>query len=276
METMAPITDENLRIALEQLDADSWEELARAVPTELAATLKLRLHREGSVVVSHFLASDAPIGNRAIALGLREPCTRGQILALAQRFIATGMKNFALQVSPYARPAALEDWLREAGLVRRGMSVKLVRDAAPVPLPAHDVRLVDVRDKEVFGEVSARGFGRPPIIAPFMASTVGFANWRHFLAYVDGQPAGAAAMYIDGPYAWLGIGSTLPQFRRCGVQQALIVQRIAAGLDLGVKHFVAETESVNTSCGNLVRAGFQIAYERAHYGLPLATAPVAS
>lgn len=268
--TMTPITDENLRIALEQIDADSWEELVRAVPADLAAMLKLSLHREGSVVVSHFLASDAPIGNRAIALGLRAPCTREQILDLAQRFAASGMKNFALQISPYARPAALEDWLREAGLVQRGFSVKLVRDAAPVQLPALEVCRLDAGDKELFGDVSARGWGRPPIVAPFMSATVGCEKWQHFLAYVDGQPAGVAAMYIDGPYAWLGISSTLPDFRRRGVQKALIAQRIAAGLKHGVSHFIAETESVNISCGNLMQSGFQIAYERTHYGIPVA------
>ncbi len=260
-------SDVRLRVALEQIDADSWEELCSAVPAEVAQAVQLSVERQGNVVLSHCLVADAPLGNRAIALGLGEPCTREQVLALAARFRATGMKNFALQISPYAHPAELERWLAEAGLAVRGYAVKLVRGNAPVlQNTALDTRLVGVDGKALFGDVAARGFGRPPIIAHWMGATVGFARWRHYLTYVDGQPAGAAAMYVDGDVAWVGIGATLPEYRRQGVQQALIARRIADGLALGVRYFVAETESFNTSCQNLMRAGFVCAYERPNYG----------
>ncbi len=263
------LLNEKLRLALEQIDANSWEELCRAVPAEVARTLQMSIERQEGVVISHCLVADAPLSNRAIGLGLGSRCTRDQIRTLSEKFVATGMKNFALQISPYARPAELEQWLADAGLVLRGYTVKLLRDhAPPVPDDTHcEVRLVGKRDAAVFGDVSARGFGRPPIIAHWMAATVGFPRWRHYLAYVDGQPAGTAAMYLDGDVAWMGIGSTLPEYRRQGTQQALIARRIGDGLDLGIKHFVAETESFNTSCQNLMRAGFACAYERANYGI---------
>lgn len=259
--------DEKLRVALEQIDADSWEELCRAVPEDVARTLQLSVERLDKVLVSHCLVADAPLGNRAIALGLGQPCTREQILTLAAKFRGTGMRNFALQISPYACPAELEQWLAEAELVLRGYTVKLVRDNTPPPEIRWNTRRVALEDKMLFGDVSARGFERPPIIAYWMASTVGFPRWRHYLAYVDGQPAGAAAMYIDGDVAWLGIGSTLPEHRQRGVQQALISRRIADGIELGIRHFVAETESFNTSCQNLMRAGFACAYERPNFGI---------
>ncbi len=265
------INNQALRLALERIDADSWEDLCAAVPKDLATLLKLSVHRQQDVVFTHCLVSDAPISNRAIGLGLGQPVTRDQVLALTEKFIATGIKNFALQVSPYAGPAELEQWLSDAGLVIRSRSVKLLRDATPVPsiVGTVDVRRVSLADKDLFGDVSARGFGRPPVIAQWMGATVGFSRWRHYLAYIDGQPAGAAAMYIDGQTAWLGIGSTLPDFRCQGVQQALISQRLVDGRESGVRHFVAETESFNTSCQNLMRAGFECAYERPNYGIKL-------
>ncbi|RJG01905.1 GNAT family N-acetyltransferase [Noviherbaspirillum sedimenti] len=261
------LQDAKLHIALEQIDADSWEALCRAVPVEVALALQLSVERQGNVVISHCLVADAPLGNRAIALGLGASCTREQILTLAARFRATGMRNFALQISPHARPAELEQWLAEAGLVLRGYSVKLVRDNAPLQGNDWDIRLIGLDDKALFGDVSARGFERPPIVAHWMAATVGLPRWRHYLAFVDGQPAGAAAMYVDNDVAWLGIGSTLPAFRQRGVQQALIARRIADGIALGMRYFVAETESFNTSCQNLMRAGFSCAYERPNYGV---------
>lgn len=262
------LQEAKLRAALEQIDADSWEELCRAVPQDVARAVQLSVERLGDVVVSHCLVADVPLGNRAIALGLDTPCTREQIQELAARFKATGMRNFALQISPYAKPAEMEQWLAEAGLTVRGYSVKLVRDNTPPPDNHGDIRLVAMEDKALFGEVSARGFERPPIVAHWMASTVGFPRWRHYLAYINGQAAGAAAMYIDGDVAWMGIGSTLPESRRQGVQQSLIARRIADGVRLGVRYFVAETESFNLSCQNLMRAGFLCAYERPNYGKP--------
>jgi len=257
--------------ALEQIDADSWEALCCAVPPEIAATLQLSVQRDGSVVSCQCLAADAPLGNRSIALGLAEPATPETVRQLTARFVGSGLKNFALQISPHARPAQLEEWLRDAGLVVRGHWVKLVRDACPVaPSPAGiAVQLVGPDDKTRFGEVSAQGFGRPPIIAYWMSATVGFPRWRHYLAFIDGQPAGAAAMYVDQGYAWLGIGSTLPEFRQRGVQRALIARRLSDGLAQGVRCFISETESHNVSCRNLMQAGFRIAYERPNYGIPL-------
>jgi len=268
---MMKITNEEVRIALERIDGVSWAELGNAIPADVAETLKVSIRREGNVTISHCLASDAPLGNRAIGLGLAQPCTREQVMALTNEFIASGMKNFALQISPYAQPKELAQWLADAGLVIRNHSVKLLRGDRPLPIShsAFEVRRMQAGDNLLFGDVSARGFGRPPIIAHWMGATVSFPRWRHYLAYADGQAAGAAAMYVDGEYAWLGIGSTLPDYRERGVQKSLIAQRIADGLGLGVKYFISETESVNASCRNLMQAGFERAYMRPNYGMDI-------
>lgn len=263
--------------ALEQVDADSWAELCAAVPREVAQTLKLSIERHGNVVSSFCLVNDAPLGNRAIAIGLGcdgQACSREQVFALKERFAATGMKNFALQLSPYAEPAELPQWLAEAGLVERGRWVKLLRGATAAPLldSPVPVRRAEPGENLYFGQISAQGFGRPAIIAHWMGATVGFPRWHHYVAMIDGQPAGTAAMYVDGAHAWLGIGSTLPDFRARGVQSALIARRLAEGLALGVRYFVSETESRNVSCKNLLRAGFAVAYERPNFGLPLVEA----
>jgi len=258
--------------ALEQIDADSWEELCSAVPADVAQTLQLSLRRQGSVVASKCLVADAPLGNRAIALGLGEPADLETLKMWVDDFKASGLQNFALQISPYAQPPELAEWTETLGLIVRSHWVKLERGREPAPSMngAIDVQLVGSEQRTLFGEVSAQGFGRPPIIAHWMGATVGWPRWRHYLAYIDEQPAGAAAIYIDGNYAWLGIGSTLPDYRQRGVQQALIARRLADGLAMGVEHFVSETESRNVSCGTLMRAGFTIAYERPNYGIPLA------
>lgn len=256
--------------ALEQVDADSWESLCRAVPAEVCQTLQLHVERRGEVVLTRCLANDGPLVNRAIALGMREPLTVDGLRALKEEFESYGLKNFALQISPHGLRGLNATHIAEAGLVEREYWVKLVRNSDSVPdLPSDEivVQEVEAGDGLRFGELSARGFGRPPIIAHWMGATVGDPRWRHYLAWIDGQPAGAAAMYWHDGYAWLGIGSTLPEFRQRGVQQRLIAARLQAGLALGVRYFVAETESRNVSCGNLLKAGFEVAYERCNFGI---------
>jgi len=261
--------------ALEQVDADSWESLCRAVPAEVRQTLQLHVERRGNVVLTRCLVNDGPLVNRAIALGMGEPLTVAGLRALKDEFASYGLKNFALQISPHGMRGLGSEQIAETGLVEREHWVKLLRGngkVADIPADGIVVREVEAGDFLGFGDVSVRGFGRPPIIAHWMGATVGDPRWRHYLAWIDGQPAGAAALYWQDDYAWLGIGSTLPEYRQRGVQQRLIAARLQAGLALGVKYFVAETESRNVSCGNLQKAGFEVVYERCNYGIaPAAT-----
>lgn len=263
--------DEEFRIALERIDADSWEELCRAAPEDVAHKLQMNVGRRDNVVVSRCLVADGPLGNRAIGIGLGQPCTRETIEQLVREFRGYGLKNFALQISPFAVPSGLTRWLPEAGLEVRSRWVKMVRGNAPAKRPrsGFEIKRIGPSAAALFGDVSARGFGRPPIIGHWMSSTVGFPRWRHYIAFYKAQPAAAAAMYIDGKYAWLGIGSTLPEFRARGAQTALIQERLLDGLALGARYFISETEGFNTSNDNLRRAGFERVYERPNYGIPV-------
>jgi GNAT superfamily N-acetyltransferase len=87
-------------------------------------------------------------------------------------------------------------------------------------------------------------------------------SWRFYLASVDGEPAGAAALDVRAPTALLGSASTIERFRGRGVQAALLARRIedasAAGCDLVVGGAYEGTTSVR----NQQRAGFQIAFTR--------------
>lgn len=259
-----------LNSAIEHVEARAWEQMCRAVPTEIAATLKLWVGRYGSATATRCLVADSSISNRVIGLGCdgADP-SDVELDQWVTDYRATGHQNFVFQLNPQAE-ARLGKRFEQRGLGPRSPHMKLYRDAKALPPSsgAIEVRKLDAADKALFGETSIQGFERPPIIAHWMASTVGHAGWHHYLAFVDDQPAGAAAVYIEGNYAWLGIGSTRPDFRQCGVQQALIAQRIDDGIAAGVEHFTAETESRNISCANLVKHGFVVAYERANYGLP--------
>lgn len=93
-----------------------------------------------------------------------------------------------------------------------------------------------------------------------------------FFALDDETPIGTGAMYVSGSYAWLGGGTTVPEFRNRGVQKALIQARTDYGIAQGVLTFVVETEvpsagKLNISYDNLRKMGFQHAYNRKNFKL---------
>lgn len=84
---------------------------------------------------------------------------------------------------------------------------------------------------------------------------------RHYLAFVDGQPAAVAALHVQGSVACLAGAATLPQFRGRGVQAALIHRRlndVAAGCEL----VTVTTAFASGSQRNLERHGLRVAQLR--------------
>lgn len=113
-----------------------------------------------------------------------------------------------------------------------------------------------------WSETVIRGFlaredAEPTVYEPLKARS---RDTICYLARIGGQPAGAAAMTIVGDAAYFWSASTVPTFRRRGVQAALLRARLkdaaAAGCDLAV----LGTEVGNTSQRNAQRSGFQVAY----------------
>ncbi len=81
---------------------------------------------------------------------------------------------------------------------------------------------------------------------------------RRYIAWIDGEPAGAASMTeFEGCVALFG-GTTRTQFRKRGIQQALLAQRLrdASPNALGLMSANAGTDSLR----NARRIGFQVLF----------------
>jgi GNAT superfamily N-acetyltransferase len=83
-----------------------------------------------------------------------------------------------------------------------------------------------------------------------------------FVAYVDGELAGAGALFIHQKVAMLFSAGTRGSFRRRGVQTALIAARLAAAARAGCNLAMTLSVPGGASERNLQRAGFNIAYTR--------------
>jgi GNAT superfamily N-acetyltransferase len=89
------------------------------------------------------------------------------------------------------------------------------------------------------------------------------SGFRRYVARIDGQVAGAASLRIDGDIAQLAGAATLPAFRRCGVQTALLRHRLLEARERGCMLAVVTTQPGSTSQANVQRRGFTVLYTRA-------------
>ena len=97
-----------------------------------------------------------------------------------------------------------------------------------------------------------------------MAARVGTVS---FLAEIDGQPRAAAALCLHEGIALFAGASTVPDFRRRGLQSALLRERMRYAFQHGCDLAMMGAQPGSNSQRNAQRAGFQIAYTRTKWQL---------
>lgn len=222
-----------------------------------------------------FLHPTSPL-NSARGMGLEGP-VRPADLDLIEEFFRQRGATTRMHVCPLADRGLLE-LTRARGYVLRNFFSVLVRhlppDFTPAPLPPGMlVRPARKDEADQWLRVNGQGFessAEPSleildILGPnFHAQdAVPFSAFLHDPA---GRPvlAGTGGMYIDPIRRAFELGgaSTLPAFRRMGVQRALIEARLAEGLRQGCDLAMVLTTPGSSSERNLLRAGFDLAYTK--------------
>lgn len=128
--------------------------------------------------------------------------------------------------------------------------------------PALQVRAARADEAQLSGAIVCQSFGMAPAMAPWMGAVVGRPDWQVFFAMANGVPVASAALFIDGPRAWLGMGATLPAARNQGSQLLLLAVRMAAARAAGCIVAGIESEApppgaTRQSLNNIRRAGFR-------------------
>jgi ribosomal protein S18 acetylase RimI-like enzyme len=145
----------------------------------------------------------------------------------------------------------------------------------PMPQPEIAVDAVLEGDDESWLDTVIRGFSHPdgsgvtnevipreaiePIMEDFRR-TSGMLRW---LARFDGETAGAASLRIDSGIAQLCGATTLPKFRRRGVQRALLEVRLSLAAAAGCDVAVITTSAGSQSQANAQNPRFALLYARA-------------
>jgi hypothetical protein len=264
-----------LLLDLERIESEAWEDLARVAPPEVVQIMGLEWGE-----IDHaffFMASRAPQlqFNWLSGTGLNGDDGRS-ISAAVRRFRAVGQRRFIIQLPPGPRADECAKRARAEGLVEHPLAwAKFHRTTADPPRVDTKLTIHEVGPDEryVFGASAVAGFGMPNPLAPWLAQIVGRPHWHAYVSFLGTEPAGAAALYVRGEFAWLGMGATRPEMRKRGGQSALLARRLADAANLGALHATTETGVPQAgkpapSYTNIRRAGFEVAYVRPNWAEP--------
>jgi GNAT superfamily N-acetyltransferase len=259
---------------IEAIERDAWLDFYEAAPAPLRQSLGISQQRvdDGALLICRII--DNIQFNRLGYLGVSEPARGETLNAALDAFSAAGVKNWIVHVAGGA--GGLAQLCAARGLMPHPRTwAKFIRDAQRAPTVETSLRIREVGPDRAgdFGTTAAAGFGMPPVIGEWLGCVVGRPRWRCLVAYDDGTPVAAGALYSADKCGWLGVGATLPTARKRGAQSALLAARINAAIDEGCDLLTTETGiphegEQGPSFANIQRVGFTIAYPRPNLKAP--------
>ena len=261
-------------VRAEETEALVLAHLMMAAPAETSARLGLTLVADQGVVAGLVATVDALSINRVVGLGVSTPATEAQIDRILEFARRAGVRRLFVQLAPTAAPQDVTLWLAARGAQSYNRWVRLSRSAT-TPLPAvapTQLRVAHVEPQQAgaFAQVVREGFGMPPVLDEWIASTVGRAGWHHYGAWDGDDLVATGALFVNRDTAWLGFAVTRADHRGQGAQTALILHRCRQAAMLGCTWIIVETaeehpERPAPSYRNLLRLGFTEEYRRENY-----------
>lgn len=214
--------------------------------------------------------------NVLVGAAISRPVTAEDLTETIKFFSAIG-RDARIEISDRADPSLFEHAASAGFSLRCMVSIlgftidRAWADRAPTsPLGIEIIRL-DPADRarcQATARVLATCFapeGAPPRDEDFVANLAGLTHPDSlgYVALADGRPIGAGMMDADGELATLWGAAVLPDFRRRGVQSALIHHRLHHAARAGATLITIETSAGGPTHRNTARLGFTMIATRA-------------
>jgi GNAT superfamily N-acetyltransferase len=264
------------------LDLARRVEMAEARAGRECAEACHRLHPEYPVAVQEigggiavFAGADSPV-TQSIGVGLHGAVSDADLDALGD-FFHSRKAPAAIELCPlvdmtlYEKFAARNYHLLEVSsvLLLDDLQSSRIQDGLP---PGVTIRVATPDESKLWTLTVAQGFAEHfPVTQAMLDLMEGFyyrSTASCYLAFVEGEIAGGAAVSADHGVCGLFGASTLPAFRRRGVQSALLANRLAWAREKGCDLAVSITQPGSISHRNIERSGFRVAYTRTKLILP--------
>ena len=208
--------------------------------------------------------------SRAVGLGLHGPVSAAEFEQMEAFFANYGVTP-QISLCPLADSSLLE-LIGNAGYrIEMFMQTwaRAIRPAEDFHLPPGIVICPIAYDEAgLWARVAFKGGLDSEDAEPSRASVITaypyMARTTCYLAWIDGEAAGAGTISIHEGLAELFGASTRPAFRNRGAQAALLASRLAEAQRQGCDLAVVHTEPGSASQRNVERLGFQLAYTKVH------------
>jgi GNAT superfamily N-acetyltransferase len=257
-------------------DLDLARRLERAEAISSARFVEAHAHvdaasgaawRDFAGTYAMFDGADSPI-TQTFGLGMFAPVTP-ELLTEIESFFFSRQSGVNHEVSPLASIEVF-DLLVGRGYRPVEFTSVMFRslDNTVAPSNPHvDVRPAREEEFDLWARVSADGWATDaPELREFILSLGKIVARKQdsppWLAFINGEPVGAAALSLCGPVAHMAGASTIPSARGNGAQLALLQARLAYAAQQGCSLALMGAAPGSASQRNAERHGFKIAYTR--------------
>lgn len=220
-----------------------------------------------------YCGAENPV-TQAVGIGLHGRVS-GQEFDRLESFYFSRNEPVRVETCPMADASLLEHF-KERGYHVSEFSNVMVRsvgdDGSSTFPPGMEIRLASRDELDLWVMTVAQGFAENyPVTHELLSIMKMFAlgkNTECYLARIDGRVAGGATLALRGSIAGLFGASTLPEFRKKGVQTALLQARMHRAVKAGCELAMSLAQPGSTSQHNMMRQGFQTLYTRVKFERP--------
>jgi len=217
-----------------------------------------------------YCGHDSPI-TQAVGLGLHGPVSEEEFNRL-ESFYFDRHEAVRVETCPMADTSLVGHYGRHGYRVSEFSNVMAVRPEVTAVLPpseAIEIRAARPDEFDLWARTVAQGFAEGQQVSEeivgIMKQFASVPGSDCYLARIEGCVVGGATLAIRGRIAGLFGASTLLEFRRRGVQTALLRARLRRASELGCGLAMSIALPGSISQRNMSRAGFQTLYTRAKF-----------
>jgi GNAT superfamily N-acetyltransferase len=258
---------------LELTEAEAMFQFQAAAPGHVRSLLGMDATRIGGAVVTVMREDPTRFWNKVIGLGFDEPITADLIGEVCGFCESRGAPVTTFQPAPGVLPPDWPDICAAYGITTGSSWVKLVHDLTDIrpAETAFRIERVGAEHAAEWGSLMTRGFGMPEKgLAEMAAGVVTQPGFVPYAAWDGDDMVAVGDFYVHGDAAEGFGAATLPEYRGRGAQSALLSVALRGAAAAGCRWFVAETGTEadgehNPSLHNMLRAGFQVCYERRNW-----------
>jgi ribosomal protein S18 acetylase RimI-like enzyme len=211
--------------------------------------------------------------SKCLGLGVAQPVTAAVIREVVGFYREQGSTGTTFQLAPDLLPPDWASIAAENHLTAGRHWVKLVCEAGKYVPGTTRLRVAAVGPGEVTQatQVLAAGFGMAAdVVSALYRPALARNDFQGFAAWDGERMVAFAAVRVAGETGQMYGAATLPEHRGRGAQTALLAVRAEVARAAGCRWLVAETGvpepgAVNPSLDNMLRAGFEVRYQRRNW-----------